>query len=461
MSRTMNGNDLAKLLTRAVVRAFYETRHVLIIECLLNYSALRDDDLAYLIGMNTKDLHKVCAKLKEDRLLEVQTRPELKEGQTRPVNRTYYWIDFRHTVDAIKWRVYKIDKEMQGTAVPANERKEYFCNFCKASWTQMEVLDNFSAEGFICHRCNHVLVHDADRHAVGHQKSTRMNNQFKFITDLLPQIDSVGIPEKTFDEAYANARVVERSETHQAVNSVAVETGLNRPTAVKGLANTGPTNIAVSISTGDGPTEEEKAAEQERKDRIAKQNALPEWMTVSATNANEKFVYDDKTPSTQVQLKKEESDSKAAKKDALDAKEQADLDDYMARLKAEQAAEAARKAAEEEEEYESGDEDEGDFEDVVGTSTNNSAVGTPASTAAAALGAPPVAPSPLRQSSVQPSSSLKREAPGSGTSTEATSPNGGTPAMDGPPAKKIKVEEEAPAPADEDDEEDDLEFEDV
>jgi hypothetical protein len=39
MSRTMNGNDLAKLLTRAVVRAFYETRHVLIIECLLNYSA--------------------------------------------------------------------------------------------------------------------------------------------------------------------------------------------------------------------------------------------------------------------------------------------------------------------------------------------------------------------------------------------------------------------------------------
>ncbi|OIW29634.1 hypothetical protein CONLIGDRAFT_575910 [Coniochaeta ligniaria NRRL 30616] len=413
----MNGSDLAKVLTRAVARAFYETRHVLIIECLLNYSALRDDDLAYLIGMNTKDLHKVCAKLKEDRLLEVYTRPELKEGQTRPVNRTYYWIDFQHTVDAVKWRVYKIDKEMQGTAVPASERKEYFCNFCKASWTQMEVLDNFSAQGFLCHTCNHVLVHDADRHAVGHQKSTRMNNQFKFITDLLPQIDSVGIPEKTFDEAYANARVVERSETHQAVNSVAVETGLNRPTAVKGLANTGPTSLAVSISTGDGPSEEEKAAEQERRDRISKQNALPEWMTVSATNANEKFVLDDKTSSAQVQLKKGENDGNTAKKDALDAKEQADLDDYMARLKAEQAAEAARKAAEEEEEYESGDEDEVDFEDV---------------------------------------------APGSGTSTEATSPNAGTPAVDGPPAKKIKMEEEAaPAPADEDDEEDDLEFEDV
>lgn len=30
---------------------------------------LRDDDLAYLISMNIKDLHKMCQKLKEDRLL--------------------------------------------------------------------------------------------------------------------------------------------------------------------------------------------------------------------------------------------------------------------------------------------------------------------------------------------------------------------------------------------------------
>jgi transcription initiation factor TFIIE subunit alpha len=337
---------------------------------------------------------------------------------------------------------------MQGTAVPASERKEYFCNRCKASWTQMEVLDgDFSAQGFLCHRCKHVLVHDADRHAVGHQKSTRMNNQFKFITDLLPQIDSVVIPENTFDEAFANARPVQRAETHQAVNSVAVETGLNRPTAVKGLANTGPKNIAVTISTGDGPTEEEKAAEKARKARLAAQNALPVWHTSSSVPGAPTKTLDPTVPREPVLLK-DEDDSREDKKQTLDAKESAEMDDYFAKLKAEAAAEAARKAAEEEE-YESGDEDEGDFEDVVGTSTNNSAIGTPASTAGAALGAPPVAPSPLRQSSVQPSSSLKREAPHSGARTEATSLVG-----DERPAKKIKVEEEV-------EEDDGLEFVDV
>jgi len=50
MSRKMNGNDLARLLTREVVRAFYETRHILIIECLLQYSAYGSVGLRRLPG---------------------------------------------------------------------------------------------------------------------------------------------------------------------------------------------------------------------------------------------------------------------------------------------------------------------------------------------------------------------------------------------------------------------------
>jgi transcription initiation factor TFIIE subunit alpha len=81
--------DTAQLLVRSVMRAFYDTRSILIIEALMMHSAygthmleqwitqsdadrlysLRDDDLAYLMGMNTKDIHKLCAKLKEDRFL--------------------------------------------------------------------------------------------------------------------------------------------------------------------------------------------------------------------------------------------------------------------------------------------------------------------------------------------------------------------------------------------------------
>lgn len=34
-------------------------------------NSLRDDDMAYLMSMNTKELHKLCGRLKEDRFLAV------------------------------------------------------------------------------------------------------------------------------------------------------------------------------------------------------------------------------------------------------------------------------------------------------------------------------------------------------------------------------------------------------
>lgn len=38
---------------------------------MLKLIRLRDDDLAYLMSINTKDLHKICGKLREDRFLTV------------------------------------------------------------------------------------------------------------------------------------------------------------------------------------------------------------------------------------------------------------------------------------------------------------------------------------------------------------------------------------------------------
>src|SRR5687768_12160207 len=96
------------------------------------------------------------------------TRSELREGNPRPSNRTWYYIDYRSTIDAIKWRVYTIDKEVQGTTQVASEKKEYFCAHCKAEWTAMEVLDNVGPQGFLCHRCSHVLTFEADRTSTGH-----------------------------------------------------------------------------------------------------------------------------------------------------------------------------------------------------------------------------------------------------------------------------------------------------
>ncbi len=272
--------EVAQTLVRAVMRAFYTTPEVLVIEALVTHSALRDDELAYLMKMNLKDLHRLCAGLRDARFLIVHTRPEMQQGKTRPINRTYYYIDFRQTIDAIKWRVYKTDKDMQGVVQPADESKEYSCPRCHAQWTQLEVLDSVGPMGFTCQRCGTVLERSKEQEAPGHHQLSRMNNQFKFMTDMLQEVDKAVVPECNFDKAIAAARPIVREATHEVLASIPIDTGLNKPSAVKGLANVGPKSMQVTIM--DGGDEQERLEERKRKERMLKENALPSWITDSS-----------------------------------------------------------------------------------------------------------------------------------------------------------------------------------
>ncbi|KAK4147108.1 uncharacterized protein C8A04DRAFT_9201 [Dichotomopilus funicola] len=272
--------EVAQALVRAVMRAFYTTQEVLVIEALATHSALRDDELAYLMRMNIKDMHRLCAGLRDARFLVVHTRPEMQEGKTRPINRTYYYIDYRQTIDAIKWRVYKSDKDMQGSVQPADESKEYSCPRCHAQWTQLEVLDSAGPAGFTCQRCGTVLERNKEKEAPGHQQLSRMNNQFKFMTDMLQEVDRAVIPECNFDKAMATHRPIVRAATHEVLASVPVDpASLGKPSAVKGLANVGPKTMHVTISDNN---EQERIEERKRKERLLKENALPSWITDSS-----------------------------------------------------------------------------------------------------------------------------------------------------------------------------------
>ncbi|KAK3373730.1 transcription initiation factor TFIIE-like protein [Lasiosphaeria ovina] len=272
--------EVVQTLVRSVMRAFYSVTEILVVDALVTHSALRDDELAYLMKMNLKDLHKLCASLRDARFLTVHVRPEMQAGKTRPINRTYYFIDYRQTIDAIKWRVYKTDKDMQGVINPADESKEYFCPRCQAQWSQLEVLDSVSMSGFTCQRCGNVLELSKEREAPGHQQLSRMNNQFKFMTDMLQKIDQTVVPECTFDKAIAVARPVVREVTHEVLASVPVDVGFSKPSAVKGLAITGPKTMSVTIS--DGNSEQENLENKKRKERLLAENALPIWMTTSS-----------------------------------------------------------------------------------------------------------------------------------------------------------------------------------
>lgn len=326
----------------------------------------------------------------------------------------------------------------------------------------MEVLDNVDFEkGFLCHKCRFPLRRNEESDRGGHEQSTRLNAQFRFITGLLPKIDQVVIPDNTFEVALASAKPVKRDALLNPANeTVPTDLASSRPTAVRGMANTGPTSIAVTLTASEGPTDADKAAEKARKEAVAAQNQLPSHFTHS-TITGERVVHP-----AGGSLFKEESfgdskDTKDTKITTPSFSESAEIDNYFAQLKAEQAREAV---IEQEEEFETDDDDEDEegedlgFEDVVPGGT--SGVGTPASSASNETKsmAGGLASALKKAGSVGPSSN-------GGTSTGAPSPGTGPQTPDsGRAIKRVRIEEPAlgvPIFKDEEESEEDVEFEDV
>lgn len=422
--------DLAKTLIRSVVRAFYDTPFILVIDALMVHSALHNEDLAHLLQMQNKELRKLCGKLKEDRLLSVHSRLEFREGQQRPINKDYYYVDFHATIDAIKYRIFRLTQKVKEMYKPSEEKKDFNCPRCKAQWTELEVLDNVGPIGFECHRCGGLLEREPDAgDSTGHAKQSRLMSQLEGLLKMLQQVDSEDIPNNDFDTAFSLAIPVPRdtkgNPVSQRVHSTAPQPP---PAAVKGMVSElVAAQINVSVTTGSEKTSTEQAAEAQRKANIAAQNALPVWHTTS-TVTGESAVIAKKDGEQQLNggaLHKEEEDERKI------SAEDEQLQAYYAEIERERENEAREREAASDDEDEG--EDEGDFEDVFAASRN----GTPSSS---------ISGTPKGSQVSQLNGNGKRKDSESESSAPAT--NNSTPVAsgqaieegDGPVTKRVKFE---------------------
>ncbi|RAL02289.1 putative transcription factor TFIIE complex alpha subunit [Aspergillus ibericus CBS 121593] len=453
--------DLANTLIRSVVRAFYETRHILVVDALFIHSVLHAEDLAFLLGMQQKDLRKLCAKLREDRLISVNTRAEIRDGSTRPVNREYYYIPLHPVIDAIKYKVSKLTSTIKAQYTPSQERKEYICLRCSAEWTELDVLSLYSEEGFECQNCGAILERTEDVKGAegidrtGHEKNSKLMNQLDTMLKLLKQIDTVEIPPNDFDTAWDHkVDVIRNQQTHPTRAAVIVPS--KQQEAVRGNTKTDAAALEISLTSSAEKSAAEQAAEAARKAAVEKQNALPVWhthSTVSTSAGNVPRVKSETDLDIKPEIKSEDEDRKP-ELDALDDKVAA----YYAEMEREKALQAQEDASSAEEDSDDFDEE---FEDVGGVSASDAA--SPAVNSTPTTGGGAGGPTSAPMNTTNSSMGIKRELDTDYSSVSASQTAVATPSTggdEGPASKKIKVEPEVKK-EEESDEDDDEEFEDV
>ncbi|KAI5362221.1 Putative transcription initiation factor IIE subunit alpha, Zinc finger, RING/FYVE/PHD-type [Septoria linicola] len=452
--------NLATELIRTVSRAFYGTEHILVVDALMMHSTLQDSDLAHVLGTQVKPLRKTCGRLREDGLISVQARGERRTdgsggyyggapqpGKERLTTRDWYYINYHRAIDSIKFRLHKLSKHIESQGASTTEKKDLKCltKGCERSYTELEAMDNIdmSTGSFLCMKCGAPLEPvDEEERANENESMKRMNQQFAKLVELMQKIDATSVPENDFEAALSKYKPIEKTDAHPGTRTEIVDVPNRNLQSTKGL-EIKPEKIAVELKDDEDVKRENAEADaRAKKEREARQNALPEWISkstisgdITAVGAKEERQRLEREAHTGGLTQDEEEEKKAVKGD----------DDVMAaywkELELAQQKEA-QLAKEEDDEDEEDEEDE--FEDVEGVASTTAAIGATNGTAGTSTNGANT-PANLESSNATDDERPVKRAK---VADASNGHGGGTPAQDTPAASD----------ADDDDE---LEFENV
>ncbi|KTW29231.1 hypothetical protein T552_01187 [Pneumocystis carinii B80] len=197
-------------LIRRVGCAFYEVKDRILLDALLKHSTLRDDHLSMIMDMQLKEVRRICGGLKENRMIdEYHSRMDTREGYSRPFGRTYYYINYRTTIDVIKWKIHKLVKTVGDRMRKDFDTKGYICQVCMRQYTSLDAVSLVSpdAMNFLCMDCGAVLDDNEENYEVkdDQERLSRLMSQMSKIISSLKEVDEIVVPENTFIIAIANA----------------------------------------------------------------------------------------------------------------------------------------------------------------------------------------------------------------------------------------------------------------
>ena len=438
--------EATKSLLRTAVRTFHPNpKQVFLYDALLTYVVLHVEEMVPLFPANTfqaKEIRSLLNPLRAARLVSVGGRTEVREGHTRSATREYYYVNYHEAVDAIKYRLVKLQEKVQDLYKQAEgQKKDWSCPRCKAEYDALSILDNVDPErGFYCERCGQTLVEneEAVRERGDHAKIRNLNDQMRPFNALLAVIDSGEVPENDFETAFAHKRPIpERKElTGSGTKARWMDVSQQKNQDVRKVQST-VDEKAINIQLVNAQDQEarEAAEKLQRRAQMAKQNQMPDWMTGSvapvADGSAVKKEEGGASPLVLPGVKKEEDEKKGVLGELTqDSKMNDEMEEYVREMEREQREQERREAEAAQEEDDEDDDDEDDFEDA-----RPSGVGTPMSSHMHSM-KQEITPTKLN-------GSLKRELDDgdsiSGTDTGANTPadSAMTPLRD---AKRVKLE---------------------
>lgn len=234
---------------------------------------MKDEELAARLGIGPKDLAKAANQLIKDQLVSVYLRSELKPGAFKATQRTYYFIDYKHCVDVIKWRMWKMSKVLDDKQRNVIDGQGYVCPRCKKTYSTLDISGlSMTTTSFLCEICGTPLNDNENDIEVQKNKDRmqRLNSQTLVIKKNLQKAEQIVVP--PFDIAKWVAINMPLENAVDSSDGLAVATG-------------GAREAAVTVQLAEeGDLEAKKRLQEQQAQAKRQANALPVWIAQSTVS---------------------------------------------------------------------------------------------------------------------------------------------------------------------------------
>uniref|UniRef100_A0A8C4VHW0 General transcription factor IIE subunit 1 n=1 Tax=Gopherus evgoodei TaxID=1825980 RepID=A0A8C4VHW0_9SAUR len=186
-----------KRLAKYMVRGFYGVEYALVLDVLIRYPCVKEDDLLLLLKYERKQLRTVLNTLKADKFVKLRMRVETGPNG-KSTRHNYYYINYKVLVDVVKYKLDHVRRKIEADERDSTTRSSFKCPSCFSTYTDLEVNQLFDifTETFRCTYCNAEVEEDASALPKRDARTllAKFNEQIEPIFALLRETEDVALP---------------------------------------------------------------------------------------------------------------------------------------------------------------------------------------------------------------------------------------------------------------------------
>lgn len=205
--------DNLKKLVRYVLRGFYPIEHALVMDILLHWPCIKEEDILELLKFDKKQLRSILNTLKNDKFLKTRMRMETdSDGKTTRHN--YYFINYSVFVNVVKYKLDHMQRKIETEERDATNRASYKCPKCEKCFTDLEADQLFDpmTGTFVCTFCNTEVEEQASNAPKTDARALMVafNEQMEPLYNLLKEVEDIKLSQDILEpepsDIHAEAR---------------------------------------------------------------------------------------------------------------------------------------------------------------------------------------------------------------------------------------------------------------